>query len=290
MVVGAGYADGRSAVRLYASTDLRDWVALGDGASLARQPGAGPEVGDAWECPQVLDLDGVSVVVVGTWSEQTGVNRVVSLSLGDEPTRLDVVDHGTNFYAASALRDSPFGPLLFGWVTEGRSAARWIEAGWAGALSLPRQVWLGADGSVRSSPVPTVDDLRVNGPRPADGATVGPQFELVVPSAPARVGLRFGETEQLAIVLDDGDDTLVVDRSAASIDDESHGDPSVAPGAFEESADRPAARIFVDGSIVEVFTSAGRVLTARVYPVTAPPWRIEASAGCTVWELHPGEH
>ena len=136
--------------------------------------------------------------------------------------------------------------------------------------------------------MPTVDGLRVGGPRPADGATVGARFELVVPSAPARVTLCFGESEQLAIVLDDQADTLLVDRSAASSDDESDGDPSVAPGAFDASADRPAARIFVDGSIVEVFTGAGRVLTTRVYPVTPPPWRIDASEGCIVWELDSG--
>ena len=288
MVVGAGYADGRSAIRLYASADLRDWVALGDGASLARQPGEGPEVGDAWECPQVLDLGGASIVVVGTWSQETGVNRVVSLPLGGQPTRLEVVDHGTNFYAASALRDSPFGPLLFGWVTEGRSAARWIEAGWAGALSLPRQVWLGADGSVRSAPVPTVDDLRVGGPRPASGATVGAQFELVVPSAPARVCLRFGEAEQLAIVLDDRGRHPARRPLGRQRRPRSDDEASIAPGAFDESADRPAARIFVDGSIVEVFTGAGRVLTTRVYPVTPPPWRIDAPEGCSVWELAAG--
>ena len=44
-------------------------------------------------------------------------------------------------------------------------------------------------------------------------------------------------------------------------------------------------RVFVDGSIVEVFTSAGRSVTTRVYPTHAPPWTLEAPEGVMVWEL-----
>ncbi len=130
MVVGAGYGDGRSAIRLYASADLHEWVRLDDLASLPRQEGDGPETGDAWECPQILDLAGHSIAIVGTWSQVRGVNSVLSFVV-EEPTRVSVVDHGTNFYAASALRDSRFGPLIFGWVTEGREEVRWRRS-WLG--------------------------------------------------------------------------------------------------------------------------------------------------------------
>jgi beta-fructofuranosidase len=47
----------------------------------------------------------------------------------------------------------------------------------------------------------------------------------------------------------------------------------------------PGVRIFLDGSVVEVFTSAGRSITCRVYPTAPPPWEIEAPDGTTVWEL-----
>ena len=106
MVVGSGYADGRSAARLYQSPDLQDWQRLDDLASLPMQNGDGPDVGEAWECPQVLNLDGTSVAVVGTWTQAKGVNSVLSLVVG-EPTRLSVVDHGTNFYAASGVAGQP---------------------------------------------------------------------------------------------------------------------------------------------------------------------------------------
>ena len=46
--------------------------------------------------------------------------------------------------------------------------------------------------------------------------------------------------------------------------------------------------MFIDGSIIEIFTTAGRVLTTRAYPTTAPPWRVDASTEATVWDLSAG--
>ena len=43
----------------------------------------------------------------------------------------------------------------------------------------------------------------------------------------------------------------------------------------------------VDGSVVEIFTSAGRSLTSRVYPVAAPDWTVHASADAVVHDLAP---
>lgn len=287
MVVGSGYADGRSAVRLYQSDDLRAWERLEDLASLPMQDGDGPEVGEAWECPQVLDLDGTSVAVVGTWTEAKGVNSVLSLLVG-EPTQLSRVDHGTNYYAASALRDSPVGPVLFGWITEGRSPSRWRAAGWAGALSLPRQVWLARDNTVRSAPVPAVNELRVGTGAPADGSDIGAQCEIVVPSPTGQVRLHFGQGQHFDVSCDNDTNWVTVDRSRAGADVDAHGGSVAtifANDAFDDTTDRPALRVFLDGSTVEVFTSAGRVLTTRVYPDSPPPWRIEASPGSKVWPL-----
>ncbi|HEY3558433.1 MAG TPA: GH32 C-terminal domain-containing protein, partial [Kribbella sp.] len=55
--------------------------------------------------------------------------------------------------------------------------------------------------------------------------------------------------------------------------------------AFDPSSGRPAARIFLDGSVLEVFTSAGRVLSTRVYPTTPPTWQLEAPPDAHFWTL-----
>lgn len=109
-----------------------------------------------------------------------------------------------------------------------------------------------------------------------------------MPTPAGRLTLHFGEGEHLDVTCDADADTVTIDRSRAGADADSHGggaSTATAAGAFDGSSDRPAVRIFLDGSVVEVFTSAGRVLTTRVYPENPPPWRIEAPHGCTVWQL-----
>jgi beta-fructofuranosidase len=199
----------------------------------------------------------------------------------DVPPAPQRVDHGTNFYAASAMRDSRFGPLLLGWLTEGRDHQGWDD--WAGVISLPRVVWLGNDSSLRSAPVPTVDTLRTGPGVPADGCTTGPQCEIAVPEGPGQVVIRFGDQERVVIELDA--DTLTIDRTQASLALHAHRDRMQVADAFDPASGRPAARIFLDGSVLEVFTSAGRVLSTRVYPTTPPTWQVEAPPNAHFWTL-----
>ncbi|WUJ75468.1 glycoside hydrolase family 32 protein [Kribbella soli] len=275
MVVGAGYVDRGASLALYRSPDLSEWTAVDPLAELPRTRAGGEDTGSAWECPQVLTIDGRRIAVVASWSPEGGPGEVLSFDV-DVPPAPQRVDHGTNFYAASAMRESRFGPLLFGWLPEGRDRPGWND-GWAGVISLPRVVWLGADSSLRSAPVPTMDTLRTDSP----GSTA--QLEIVVPDASGRVVVHFSDEEYLTFELDA--DTFAIDRSHASVAPYAHGGRMEVADAFDPASDRPAARIFLDGSVVEAFTSAGRVLSTRVYPTAPPPWRIEAPANTQCWGL-----
>lgn len=46
-------------------------------------------------------------------------------------------------------------------------------------------------------------------------------------------------------------------------------------------------RVFLDGSVLEVFTSTGRAATCRLYPLAPPPWglRSEGPVSLTYWDL-----
>ncbi len=68
-------------------------------------------------------------------------------------------------------------------------------------------------------------------------------------------------------------------------DERAHRGRALATEAFDPGSERPGVRVFVDGSVIEVFTSAGRSFTTRVYPLAAPPWRVEAPDGAQVWDL-----
>ena len=284
MVVGAAAADQTAAVRHYRSADGLRWTFVGDLVAMRRDTVDGIDTGEGWECPQIITVDGTDVAIVASWSHAAGPGDVIAIPLTGSG-RLYRVDDGQHFYAASVMRESSWGPVLFGWITEGRTADWSGQAGWSGAISVPRRVWL-TEGRLASEPHPALESLRVGAGQPAAGATIGAQAEIVVPvPTTGEVRIRFSETEHLDIRVDLEADTLTVDRSAASTDHRADPSPAVVRAPFALSAERAAVRVLLDGSVVEVFTSAGRSVTTRVYPTTAPPWSVEAPASALVWEL-----
>lgn len=294
MVVGAGDARRVGSARLYRSDDLAAWTYEGPRASAVRGAIEALDTGDMWECPQLVRLDGEDVLLIASWSEEAGIGQVLSVrGIAQRGARDDELvvrrfDAGSNLYAASAMRESPWGPLAWGWVTEGRTEAAAEAAGWSGTISLPRVLRLGDDGSVLSAPIPAVDSLRQEELPGASGTEVGAQLELGVSLpedvASARVVLAFSAAERLVIELDREADEVRLDRSGASSLEGSHGGVAVVADAFGDAAQ---VRLLLDGSVVETFTSGGRVATTRVYPAAPPPWRIEhdGTADVRLWRL-----
>jgi beta-fructofuranosidase len=282
MVVGTASPDGVAAMRYYHSDDGLRWERREDAARLPRTVVNGEDTGEGWECPQVLDVGGRTVALVASWSHADGPGAVLAFAM-DAPPAPHRVDDGHNFYAPAVMRDGAYGPLIFGWITEGRPAAEWQKAGWAGAISLPRRSWLDGD-RLCTEPHPAVEALRLGSAQRVEDATLGAQAEILVPAVSGTVHLRFGVGEYLDVTLDVEAGTVSLDISNAGGRDAAAAQKAVSNDAFAGDVG-PAVRIFLDGSVVEVFTSAGRSITSRVYPTTPPPWRIEAPEGTTVWEL-----
>ncbi|GAA2752792.1 glycoside hydrolase family 32 protein [Amnibacterium kyonggiense] len=294
MVVGAGDERRVGSTRLYRSEDLETWTFEGLRASAVRGAIAEVDTGDMWECPQLVRLDGEDVLLIASWSEEVGIGQVLSVrglerrGASDEELVVRRLDAGSNFYASSAMRESPHGALVWGWVTEGRTDAAAETAGWSGTISLPRVVRLGPDGSVLSAPVPAVDSLRQEELSGTSGTEVGAQLEVLVALpdgvASARAVLAFSADERLVIELDRDAGEVRIDRSEASVLEGSHGGVTRISAAFGDTAE---VRLFLDGSVVETFTSGGRVATTRVYPAAPPPWRLEhdGTADVRLWRL-----
>lgn len=281
MVVGSEAKGELAAVRLYESSDLQHWTYAGHLAELPRTSVDGFDTGAGWECPQVVTIDNTDVIIVAAWSQVDLSGAVLSIG----PGSLQRVDSGTNFYAASVLRQSPYGPLMFGWVTEGSDPGLWRTRGWAGAISLPRVLTLGVDGNLRYDPVPTLTALR-HTPAPAQNATVPTSaFELALPHISGTTRVTFGAYEHLDIEIDIEGDTLTFDRDHSSSAPSAHRGRHTTQRAFDTERAADAARVFIDGSIVEIFTSGGRVATTRVYPTTPPPWFITSVDGAVVYSL-----
>ncbi|MGP4044019.1 glycoside hydrolase family 32 protein [Streptomyces sp. 2A115] len=319
MLVGSAQADGRAAALLYESGDLEHWEYEGPFLDRAPQPvapGADTELG--WECPQYLHADGRGALLLGAWDPQLGPRRTVVYPgreqdgrfLADAPALLD---HGPDFYAPALLHAPDGRWLLWGWSWEARDPGWVREAGWAGLLTLPREVTLAEDGSVRQRPAVELLSLRDARAVTAAGetagtaalGTVGPSFDLTARLEPRAAGTTAGlrlvtsadGAEYLDIRIDPAAGELVVDRDHASLDPRAHGGTYrlPCPEATTASAAPIELRLVVDRSVAELYLPSGRTLTLRFYPTGGTPWRIEARAGdegslgytVAAWNLRP---
>lgn len=308
MVVGAGNSAGLGLARLYESADLANWTYAGPLAELPPTHTETWNSGEIWECPQLVSFDdgdsgSRDALLVGSYDHAgmvpevlavTGVRKESRL----EDLRIDQFDVGSNFYAPSAARDSEFGPIAWGWVTEGRDREWTLEADWSGCLTLPRVLRLTEDRQLASAPVPTLTSLRreVLSGAGADHPGLPAQFEAEISLTKGhgddgrrRISLHCGP-EHLDVIVDWTTGRITIDRDHASADPRAHTGQS----SFVEpdlQAGRPVTlRWFVDGSISELFTGSGRCSTVRFYPTTPPPWTVTTSGlssddSLTIWAL-----
>ncbi|MER6010741.1 glycoside hydrolase family 32 protein [Streptomyces bluensis] len=306
MLVGASLADGRAAAVLYDSPDLETWTYRGPFHTGSPEPVGLPEAqlltGEGWECPQYLPAGpGRGALIVAAWDDHDGPRSVVTM-VGEEHDHVlhagppQLLDHGPDFYAP-ALLHAPGGRwLLWGWSWEAREE-EWSDAdGWAGMLTLPREITVTEDGRTHQQPAAEIRALRgdrilhdaglSSTTEPVDLGTVGRSFDLTARlHATGTAGLRLvtaaDDSEYLDIRLDAEAGRLIVDRDHASLDGRARGGTYKIPCPGGGPVD---LRIVVDHSIAEIFLSTGEALTVRFYPVGEQgfrtgldrPWRVEA--------------
>lgn len=154
MVVGAGLRDGTGAALTWTSDDLDTWTWGGVLASRHTSETDPVWTGAVWECPQLLRVEDAWVLVVSVWAD--GETKYVAAAVGDlvdgrfEARSWRRLTWGAH-YAASAFRDADDRPCLIHWL---RGVAD-LEAGWAGAHSVPHVLRLDGDRVVLS-PHPAV--------------------------------------------------------------------------------------------------------------------------------------
>ncbi|MER6081394.1 glycoside hydrolase family 32 protein [Streptomyces sp. NPDC001833] len=297
MLVGAALADGRGAALLYESPDLETWTYRGPFCAGTSQPVGSDDrdTGEGWECPQYLPAaSGHGALIYSAWDDHDGPSCSVALTgheTGDvfEPGAPVLLDHGPDCYAPALMRAPGSRWLLWGWSWEARDEDWAAQDGWAGTLTLPREISLADDGSLHQLPASELLALRgdhsvhaegrTTGADPVELGEVGRSFDLTARlDTSGEAGLRLvtaaDGSEYLDIRLDPATGHLVVDRDRASRDGRARGGSHRMPCP----ADRPVdLRVVVDHSIAEIFlTSTGQVLTLRFYPTGADLWRLQA--------------
>ncbi len=303
-LIGSGIADEGGAALLYRSPDLHEWeychpVLTGDWR----------ETGPMWECPELLRFGDDTVLHVSDYSNVwyfLGPYNTESDRL--EPRERGILDHGV-FYAPQSFTDDDGRTITFGWLKEDRdSTAQW-NAGWSGAMSLPRVLSTEA-GRLQVDVPSEVTDLR-RSHQSFEDVTIHPDESGHLPGVSGdtleiRATVNAERTGEFGFVLraspDDQERTvirvrpqyreLVVDRSASSLDDapadQNHSMPIrlTEDGKFE-------LRCFLDRSVLELFTADAQCLTSRIYPTREDAVEIDLYAenrpvtvqSLDVWEM-----
>ncbi|MFB6152543.1 MAG: glycoside hydrolase family 32 protein [Haloarculaceae archaeon] len=298
-LIGTGITGVGGAALLYTSSDLRDWSYEGP-LLVGDWDGTGP----VWECPELLDLGDRRLLHVSNYEDV--LYFVGSFEDGAfEPTARGKLDHG-DFYAPQSMRDGDR-YLTWGWLPEARDESAQWDAGWSGALSLPRVLELDGD-RLRQRPAPELRDLREardledesfaldDGERRAldtGGRTLELALEIALDDSDAAVLSVFEspDREEVTEVRYTSDSRVVVDRSRSSRD----GRATTSPQSMAATpVDEPLSlRAFLDGSVVELFANGRHCLTSRVYPTRADSTGVSLAAeggrvrvsGLSAWQL-----
>ncbi len=278
-VIGAGIKDQGGAVLLYQSANLRHWEYLGPICIGDRQ-----ETGDIWECPDFFAIDGQHALIISP----IPLRRVIGLTGSFDgrvfrPHTRYEIDAGGCLYAPQSFVDEQGRRIMIGWLWEERPEADCVSAGWAGVFSLPRQISLRPDGRLAFSPVPELEVLRERAlcvsrhELPADT-----MLELLADADDAlelSIELDIGDARQIILMLrrsPDGEEQtqiiydckqarLLINRERSChlegperrlVDDECPLDDD---GLLR-------LRVFLDRSVLEIYTGSGICLTSRIYP------------------------
>jgi beta-fructofuranosidase len=279
MVVGARTED-TGMVRLYRSEDLRHWH---DEGVLAVAPQG---MGFMWECPDFFTLRGKQVLmfspqgmqaegysnrnlfqsgsIVGHW--QPGENFVQEVAFQE-------LDHGHDFYAPQSFLAPDGRRIVIGWLAMWESPMPEQRDGWAGMLSLPRELTLTAENRLQMRPVKEVEAMRQDFSS-WSAQTLDNQALCVMDHCETtevilewdRVG---SDAEQYGIALEEGM-RLYVDNQAQRLILERHYPQFGLCGQRSVPLPQTAAlslRVFFDKSSVEVFVNDGEAcLSSRIYP------------------------
>jgi beta-fructofuranosidase len=299
MGVGSGQKGEGGRVLLYRSTDLRKWEylhRLAAGRKNNKETKDPVDSGEMWECPDFFALGDKYVLLYSTERKvywETGELDPKELVFHSQKRGMQ--DHGA-FYAPKSQLDDKGRRILWGWIPETRPEMQFRAAGWAGCMSLPRELTLDSAGNLVMKVLPEVEELRTSEltlPEKEQGTearqTVLGKMELS--EAAAEIELHIAP-KAFQIEFSDGHKTVV---SLAY-------DPAKAGRELQvgtQFASLPATdvteheiHLYVDASVVECIANDLVAVTTRVYQApkgklrpVVPVAKLEALNSLVIWPL-----
>jgi beta-fructofuranosidase len=271
MVVANRHEERQGAILLFRSGDGLDWRFVGE---IDASRG---EYGRMWECPDFFRLDGRDILLMSPQGlepqgdcfrnlNQTGY----LLGSRDEHEHLvrknfTEIDRGHDFYATQTMLAPDGRRLMTAWMNAWDSPMQEKEDGWAGALTLPRELRV-EKGRLYQQPARETASMRT---RTLLAGSLAAGSRLPIP-ATSELELEFreagdfngsllkitGGTQQLEISLDAKGGRIIVQRTTQD------GSRAARLLPFEDLK----LHIFVDKSSAEIFVNEGELtFTERIY-------------------------
>jgi len=278
MVVGAK-ENGLGQARLYRSNDLRDWQF--DRVLAGAQS---PHQGYMWECPDFFPLGEKQVLLFSpqglTAQGYRNRNRFQSgYLLGhwrpDEDFSVTQsfceLDGGHDFYAPQTFTAADGRRMLFAWMDMWESPMPSKPHGWAGALTLPRELTLSCEGNVLMSPARELTALRGE-QQSFDAVSVRNQRQVLtdgVQELTLTLNVAASDAERYGIVIGTAARLYVDNQTHRLVLERFSEDPGLCGcrSVPLPEANILSLRVFIDRSSLEVFVNHGEAcLTSRIYP------------------------
>ena len=296
LILGSGVRGKGGVILLYSSPDLRRWTFLHplvEGGWSGKNAVNPVDTGDMWECPDFFPLADKHVLLISTrgkvyWKVGSYANQRFT------PENEGVVDWGSH-YAAKTMIDRDGNRILWGWIPETRPDRESIAAGWAGVMSLPRVLSLNGQNELQTEVAPAARQLRLASAGmktlSSERQRIHENLRIHDLAAECDFHIRPHDREfSFTLQSDDGKLFAKIACGMKSGTRELHINEIVAP--LSGPADSPVhMHIFLDRSVLEVFTNGTTAATARIYQAITSPLRLLFDNGelisLDVWQMEP---
>ena len=286
MILGSQGKDGVGRAIIYRSDDLKDWQYLGE---IAKANGLTTE-GFMWECPDFFELAGKDILLLSPQGIEAQGQKYLNLFqtgyfVGNfdystntfEHGGFTELDHGHDFYATQTTLAPDGRRLVFGWMDMWESRFPEKADGWAGALTLLRELEL-KDDQLYMRPVKEAVQLRT-AEISAWNKQVTEKTLLCENEQQAEIDLTLTTDQAFELAFTDQDKQvkLTFDQATHTF--------TLLNGDARYASIKPNSelklQIFIDTSSLEIFINDGEaVFTERFYFDNAPQVWLTAKAQC----------
>ena len=271
MVLGSQGEDGLGRALLYQSHNLIDWKELPilDKASNLEDEGY------MWECPDFFRLNGEDILLMSPQGLEPKGDKYRNLNqtgylMGQLKEDFTLsrssfieIDNGHDFYATQTLLTPDGRRVMIAWMNAWDSPMYEKADGWAGALTLPRELVI-RHGKIYQLPIKELKSLReaceFSGTLEAHSKyelARTSEFEMAIKGVTSGKLLTLSDGDnQLDLTVDLSGQRLILNRSTTDGERVAHLDLT----------DEMTLQVYIDKSSVEIFVNEGSVtFTERIY-------------------------